>query len=146
MIGSRQIVNVNFSRTEKTGSVRGMHFQHPPLAEMKLIRCLRGKVFDVMIDLRKDSPTFLKWHGEILSAENMRMMVLPEGMAHGFQALEDQSEMLYLHTEFYSKEHDAGIRYNDPLFGIDWPVPVTDVSEKDKNHLLLKKDFEGIAV
>jgi dTDP-4-dehydrorhamnose 3,5-epimerase len=146
LIGVRQIVNVNFSRTEKTGSIRGMHFQYSPMAEMKLIRCLRGKVFDVVVDLRKDSSTFLQWHGEILSVENMRMMILPEGVAHGFQALEDRSEMLYLHTEFYSKGHDAGIRYDDPLVGIDWPVPVTDVSEKDQRHLLLKKDFEGIVV
>jgi dTDP-4-dehydrorhamnose 3,5-epimerase len=101
-------------------------------------------VFDVLVDLRKDSPAFLKWHGEILSADNMRMMVIPEGVAHGFQTLEIDSEMLYLHTEFYSKEHDAGIRFDDPLVGIDWTLPVANVSEKDKSHPLLERDFEGI--
>jgi len=146
LIRSRQIVNVNFSKTEEEGSIRGMHFQYPPKAEMKLVRCLHGKVFDVVVDLRKNSSTFLQWHGEILSPENMRMMVVPEGVAHGFQTLENQSEMLYLHTEFYSREHDAGVRYDDPAIGIKWPEPVTNVSEKDRSHPLLGKEFEGISV
>ena len=146
LIGSRQIVNVNFSRTEQSGAVRGMHFQYPPKAEMKMVRCLHGKVFDVMVDLRKDSPTFLQWHGEELSPENMRMLVIPEGVSHGFQALEKASEMLYLHTEFYSPEQDGGIRYNDPHVGIDWPLPVTDVSEKDQIHPLIGDSFKGICL
>ncbi len=146
LLGSRQIVNVNFSRTEKEGAIRGMHFQYPPKAEMKLIRCLNGKVFDVMVDLRKDSPTFLQWYGEILTPENMKMVVIPEGVAHGFQTLEEQSEMLYLHTEFYSKEHDSGIRYDDPVIGIKWPIPVVEISEKDQAYPLLDAAFEGICI
>ena len=146
LIGPRRIVNVNFSKTEQLGAVRGMHFQYPPKAEMKLVRCLRGKVFDVMVDLRKDSPTFLQWHGEVLSPENMRMLVIPEGVAHGFQTLENQSEMLYLHTEFYSPEQDGCIRYDDPRVGIAWPLPVTDVSEKDRTHPLMERTFEGLCI
>jgi dTDP-4-dehydrorhamnose 3,5-epimerase len=111
---------------------------------MKLIRCLRGKVFDVLVDLRKGSPTFLHWHGELLSPENMKMLVVPEGVAHGFQALEPDSEMLYLHTEFYSVEHDAGVRYNDPRIGVLWPERVTEVSEKDLKYPLLDASFQGV--
>lgn len=144
LVGSRQIVNVNFSRTAATGAVRGLHFQHCPKMEMKLIRCLRGKVFDVLVDLRKGSPTFLHWHGELLSPENMKMLVVPEGVAHGFQALEPDSEMLYLHTEFYSVEHDAGVRYNDPRIGVLWPERVTEVSEKDLKYPLLDASFQGV--
>ncbi len=146
LIGSRRIVNMNFSRTEKTGAIRGLHFQYPPKAEMKLIRCIRGSVFDVIVDLRKDSPTFLKWHGELLTAENMKMLVVPEGFAHGFQTLEEKSEMLYLHTEFYSKELDAGICYHDPRIGIEWPLPAVEVSVKDQAYALLDGAFEGIKV
>ena len=146
LIGSRNIVNVNFSKTAKAGSVRGLHYQVPPMMEMKLVRCIRGSVFDVIVDLRKGSPTFLQWHGEILSAENLKMIVVPEGVAHGFQSLENDAEMLYLHTEFYSMEHDAGVRYSDPLIRVEWPEIVTDVSEKDLKHPLLTSEFEGICV
>jgi len=143
-LGEREIVNINFSRTKTRGSIRGLHFQHPPKAEMKFVRCLRGVVFDVIVDLRADSPTFLQWHGETLSAENMRMMILPEGVAHGFQTLENDSEMLYLHTEFYSPEYDSGIRYDDPQIGIDWPLPVAELSEKDSNFQMIGTDYRGI--
>jgi len=138
VLDGRSIVNVNFSRTVKKGSVRGMHFQRPPHAEMKFVRCIRGEVYDVIVDIRPDSPTFLKWHGEILSAENIKMLAVPEGFAHGFQALEPNSEILYLTTEFYDTPTEGGLRYNDPVLAIQWPLPVTDISEKDNSHSLLK--------
>lgn len=137
ILGERHIKNMNFSRTVKKGSIRGMHFQKPPYAEMKLIRCIKGKVFDVAIDLRTDSNTYLQWYGVELSAEKMNMFVIPEGFAHGFQSLENNVEMLYLHTEFYNKESEGAIRYNDPKINIQWPIPITEVSEKDKNHPLI---------
>jgi dTDP-4-dehydrorhamnose 3,5-epimerase len=124
--------------------VRGLHFQYHPHAEMKLIRCLRGRVFDVAVDLRKNSPTFLEWHAEELSGENQRMIVIPEGFAHGFQVLETDSELLYLHTATYQKGSEGAVRYNDPLIGIHWPLPVTDVSARDQNHPFLDHSFHGI--
>jgi dTDP-4-dehydrorhamnose 3,5-epimerase len=144
ILQGKNIVQINHSTTRQKGAVRGMHFQYPPKAETKMVKCLRGSVFDVIIDLRKDSPAFLKWHGEILSSENMKMMYIPEGFAHGFQTMEGNCELLYLHTEFYSPEHEGGVRYNDPKIGIKWPLEVTDVSERDKNHPLLAEDFLGI--
>jgi len=134
VLGDRTIVNVNFSRTVKKGSVRGMHFQRPPHAEMKFVRCIRGEVFDVIVDIRKDSATFMKWHGEILSAENMKMLVVPEGFAHGFQTLEEDSELLYLTTEFYDSSAESGLRYDDQALGIQWPLPIGDISKKDASH------------
>jgi dTDP-4-dehydrorhamnose 3,5-epimerase len=142
----KKIVQVNHSITIKQGTIRGMHFQRVPMAEIKMVKCLRGSAFDVIIDLRKDSPTFLKWHGEILSAENMKMMVVPEGFAHGFQSMEQNSELLYFTTNFYSPEHEGVVRYDDPLIGISWPMKATDISEKDKKQPSLKRDFEGVVL
>lgn len=144
ILHKKNIVQVNHSLTRQKGALRGMHFQYPPKAEIKMVKCLRGSIFDVMIDLRRNSSTFLKWHGEVLSAENMQMMYIPEGFAHGFQTLEENSELLYLHTEFYSLEHEGGVRYNDPKIGIKWPLKVTDISERDRYHPLLGEDFLGI--
>ena len=146
IINEKNIVQVNHSRTRKKGALRGMHFQYPPVAETKMIKCIRGAVFDVMIDLRQNSPTFLKWHGEILSEENMKMMYIPEGFAHGFQTLNENCELIYLHTEFYNPADEGGVRYNDPAVDIMWPLEVTDISEKDLNHPLLTNDFEGIRI
>ena len=141
---SREIVQVNQSFTKHKGAIRGLHYQKPPKAEMKIIKCLNGAIFDVAIDLRKDSPTLFKWHGEVLSAENMKMICIPEGFAHGFQALENNSELLYLHSEFYSPKHETGIRYDDPSINIKWPLEITDVSNRDKQLLLIDKNFKGI--
>jgi dTDP-4-dehydrorhamnose 3,5-epimerase len=127
------IAQINHSMTRQKGTIRGMHFQNPPHAEMKIVRCIKGSIFDVAVDLRKDSPTFLQWHGEVLSAENMKALVIPEGCAHGFQSLEDDIEMVYMSTSPYCKEAEGGIRFNDPKIGIQWPLPVTIISEKDKN-------------
>jgi dTDP-4-dehydrorhamnose 3,5-epimerase len=137
VIGDRHIRQINFSRTEQAGAVRGLHFQSPPHAEMKLVRCLRGRVFDVAADLRRDSPTFARWHGVELTPENGLMMIAPEGCAHGFQALEPQSEMLYLHTAFYEPAAEGGARHDDPALGIKWPLPVVDLSARDRNFPLI---------
>jgi dTDP-4-dehydrorhamnose 3,5-epimerase len=127
------IAQINHSMTKKKGTIRGMHFQRPPYAEMKIFRCIKGCVFDVAIDLRKDSPTFLHWHGEFLSADNMESLVIPEGCAHGFQSLENDIEVIYMSSTSYCKDAEDGIRFDDPKVGIKWPLPVTTLSEKDKN-------------
>ena len=143
ILHGKNIVQINHSLTRQKGVIRGMHFQRSPKAEIKMVKCLRGSVFDVMIDLRSDSSTFLNWHGEKLSAENMKMMFIPEGFAHGFQTVEDNCEVLYLHTEFYSPEYEGSVRYDDPMINISWPLRVSDISEKDRKHGLLKEGFKG---
>ena len=140
------IAQINHSMTKRKGSIRGMHFQKPPYAEMKIVRCIRGSIFDVALDLRKDSPTFLQWHGEVLSAENMKALIVPEGCAHGFQSLEDDVEMLYIHTQFYSKQAEGTIRYDDPKIGIQWPINHSMISEKDLSSPFLTDTYEGITV
>lgn len=146
VLGERQVVQANHSRTCKVGALRGLHFQSPPHAEMKLVRCIRGRVWDVVLDLRAGSPTFLQWHGEELSAANARMLVIPEGCAHGFQVLEPESELLYLHTASYAPEAEGGVRYDDPAFGIRWPLPVAEVSARDVSHPILSTGFSGICL
>ena len=144
VLGERIIKQINYSLTVKKGAIRGMHFQYSPKAETKLVRCTQGSVFDVVVDLRKNAKTFLKWYGLKLSSENMKMLYIPEGFAHGFQTLDDNCEMLYLHTECYSPSYEAGICYNDPKIGIEWPLKVTDVSDRDCSHSLLTSGFAGI--
>lgn len=144
VLGSRRIVQINHSQTAKVGAVRGMHYQNPPYAEMKLVRCLRGRVWDVAVDLRKNSSSFLKWHAEELTPENAYMLIIPEGCAHGFQVLEGESELLYLHTAFYAPEAEDGVRHDDPRVDIRWPLTVTDLSPRDAHHPLLTADFHGI--
>ncbi|MFA7281139.1 MAG: dTDP-4-dehydrorhamnose 3,5-epimerase [Sterolibacterium sp.] len=146
IIGDRRIVQINHSRTSAVGAVRGMHFQSPPHSEMKLVRCLRGRVWDVAIDLRTGSPTFLQWHGEMLSREDARMMIIPEGCAHGFQVLEPNTELLYLHTNYYYPTAEGGLRHDDSRLAINWPLPVTDISARDNDHPLIKPDFRGLQV
>lgn len=111
---------------------------------MKFVRCLRGRVWDVAVDLRRSSPSFLKWHAEELSPEHATMLVIPEGCAHGFQVLEAESELLYLHTAHYEKSAEGGVRHDDPRLGIHWPLPVTDLSERDRSHPLLDTTFPGV--
>lgn len=146
VIGDREIVQVNHSRTSMVGAVRGLHYQHPPYAEMKLVRCLKGRIWDVAVDLRAGSPTFLQWHAEELSPENGRMLVIPEGCAHGFQVLEADSELLYLHTAFYTPAAEGGLLHHDPQLEITWPLPVTVLSDRDRCHLPIALDFPGITV
>lgn len=145
VLGDRRIVQVNHSCTHAVGAVRGLHFQRPPQAEMKFVRCLRGRVWDVAVDLRAGSPTFLQWHAEELTPDNARMLVVPEGCAHGFQALEADSELLYLHTAFYTPAAEGGVAHDDPRLGIRWPLPVTELSERDRGHPALDAGFTGIA-
>jgi dTDP-4-dehydrorhamnose 3,5-epimerase len=144
LIGSRTIVQLNHSLTHCVGAVRGLHFQFPPYAEMKIVRCLKGSVFDVVVDLRKYSPTFLKWAAVELTLENRFALVIPEGCAHGFQVLQEGSELLYLHTAFYKPDAESAIRFDDPIVGINWPLKPTDLSARDLSHPYLKKDFKGI--
>lgn len=146
VIGKRHIVQANHSRTDAVGAVRGMHFQHPPHAEMKLVRCIRGRVWDVVVDLRTGSPTFLQWHAEELDPVSSSMLIIPEGCAHGFQVLEADSELLYLHTAPYTPTAEGALRFDDPRLAIRWPLLVTDLSERDKKHALLTSDFVGISV
>jgi dTDP-4-dehydrorhamnose 3,5-epimerase len=142
----KPIAQINHSYTKHKGTVRGMHFQNPPHAEMKLVSCLRGAIFDVAVDLRKDSPTYLHWHGEVLSAENARSLLIPEGFAHGFQALEEACEMVYLHSAAYSQESERGVNAFEDRIAINWPLPTTIMAHKDKNHPMLANDFKGINV
>ena len=146
LIGDRGIVQINHTLTAKAGTVRGMHFQHPPYAEMKLVSCLRGKVFDVTVDLRKDSPTFLQWHREILSEEKHSTLCIPEGFAHGFQTLTEDCELIYLHTAAYAPDAEAGLNALDPRLAIAWPMPVLERSARDQQHANLTSDFSGLSL
>lgn len=146
VLGSRRIVQINHSLTDAVGAVRGLHYQRPPHAETKLVRCLRGRVWDLALDLRADSPTFLRWHAEELSADNAKMLVIPEGCAHGFQVLEAASELLYLHTAAYCPDAEAGVSPTDPAVQIGWPLPIGDLSVRDAQHPALPPKFRGIAV
>lgn len=116
------------------GTMRGMHYQSAPYEEAKLVRCTRGAIYDVMIDLRADSPTFKQWVGIDLSAENRRMLYIPEGFAHGFLTLEDNTEVFYQMSEFYAPEYAKGVRWNDPAFGIQWPMNIRSITERDRNY------------
>ena len=138
------IVQINHTLTKRTGTVRGMHFQYPPYGETKLVGCLAGEIFDVAVDLRKDSPTFLKWHGEILSADNKCSLLIPPGFAHGFQTLTDNCELLYLHTAAYQPEFEAAVNATDPMLAIKWPLTITERSEKDLMYPYKQPDFQGI--
>ena len=111
---------------------------------MKLVRCLKGKVWDVAVDLRPHSSSYKRWYAQELSPQNALMMVIPEGFAHGFQVLESRSELLYLHTAFYKPKSEGGVRYDDPELGINWPLPVTDISQRDSSHAYIDSSFKGI--
>ena len=143
---NKQIVQINHSVTKQKGAVRGMHYQLPPAGETKLIRCVQGQVFDVMVDLRAGSATFKQWYGVELSKDNMRMFYVPEGFAHGFQTLTDNAELIYLHSAFYSPEYEYGLRVDDPWLEIKWPLPVGTISSKDQSYPLIGNTFEGIEI
>lgn len=123
----------NVSYNKKKGTLRGMHLQSKPYAETKLVRCTRGAIYDVIIDLRPDSATYKKWLGVELSADNGKMLYVPENFAHGFQTLKDDTEVTYQVTQYYTPGYEKGIRWNDPAFRINWPVTVAVISEKDEN-------------
>jgi dTDP-4-dehydrorhamnose 3,5-epimerase len=143
---SKPVAQVNHTSTRTRAVVRGIHFQYPPHAEMKLVSCIRGAVFDVAVDLRKGSPTFLKWHAEEVSAANARALLIPEGFGHGFQALTDDCELLYAHSAAYAAEAEGALNATDPALAIAWPLPIGERSERDAQHALLQADFEGIVL
>ena len=146
VLSSKQIVQVNTSETFQKGSIRGMHFQNPPKCEIKFIHCIQGAVYDVVVDLRKSSKTFLQWYAIELSSQKNNMIIVPEGCAHGFQSLLKNSRLLYFHTEFYNPEYESGLRYDDPLIGINWPLEINSLSKRDSEHKLLSHNFKGIEV
>jgi dTDP-4-dehydrorhamnose 3,5-epimerase len=127
-----RFVQVNNSLTAKRGTLRGMHYQLPPAAEVKLVRCLRGALQDVIIDLRPESPTHGQWFGAELTAENRTMMYVPRGFAHGFLTLADETEVFYMVSAFYAPEQERGVRFDDPRFGVRWPIAPIEVSDKDR--------------
>ena len=143
---SKAIVQINHSYTKKKGVVRGFHFQYPPHAELKIVSCLRGEVFDVAVDIRKGSPTFLQWHGEILNPENRKSLLIPEGFAHGFQTLTENCELIYLVSTPYCTQAEGALHFKDPRIGVVWPIPVVDISVRDRSQPLLKTNFEGIVL
>jgi len=140
---TKEWVQSNHSFTRQKGTVRGMHFQLSPFSEIKLVRCIAGAVYDVIIDLRKNSPTLLNYFGLELSSKNKKMIYIPEGFAHGFQALTDDCELIYHHAQFYTPGAESGIKYNDTCVNIQWPLPVQSVSARDDSHPMLDINFKG---
>lgn len=138
---SRPILQINHTVTVRRGTVRGLHFQRPPHAEAKLVNCLRGEVWDIAVDLRSGSPTFLQWHAERLSPGNGLALLIPEGFAHGFQTLTDEVEMLYCHSAAYVSTAEGGLHPQDPRLALPWPLPVAGLSSRDAAQPLIGDDF-----
>lgn len=134
-----RMVQTNVSFNYKKGTLRGIHYQIDPHQESKLVRCTRGSLYDVVVDLRPGSPTYMQWFGVELTADSYRMLLIPEDCGHAFQTLEDNTEAIYQVSQFYTPGAEAGIRWNDPAIGIKWPLPVSVISEKDANW----PDFKG---
>lgn len=143
---TENFVQFNHSMTVAKGCIRGMHFQKPPFAEIKLIRCIKGKVWDVIVDIRQNSMTFLKWFGVELSAENQKMIYIPKGFAHGFQTLEPNTELIYHHTAFYTPSAEGGLKYDDPKLKIDWKLTPEQLSKKDQEYNYINENFKGIVI
>ena len=139
------VAQASICQNRLRGTVRGMHYQAPPATEAKLVRCLRGAVLDIAIDVRPGSPTYLRHVAVELTAANRRALYVPEGFAHGYQVLEDDTELLYQMSTPYSPGHEGGLRYDDPALGVAWPLPVALVSEKDKAWPLLEPALPGVA-
>ena len=140
------VKQINHSITHAVGSIRGLHYQKPPKAERKMVLCLRGRVWDVAVDLRSSSETFLSWHAEELSAENNKAMLIPEGFAHGFQVLEKESELLYLHSEQYAPQMEDGLSPLDPRLSIPWPLPIAEMSARDRGFPILTDKYKGVSL
>ena len=143
---SKPITQINQTLTRRQGAVRGMHFQHPPHAEMKLVNCVRGEVWDVAVDLRRGSPTFLKWFGIALSPENGRALLVPEGFAHGFQVLAPESELIYFHSCPYHAASEGAVHPQELQVGVEWPLAIAEMSARDQAHPMLLPSFQGISV
>ena len=144
LMPGKTIQHINHTMTLKKGTVRGLHFQFPPKAETKIVSCIKGKVWDVALDLRKESKTFLHHHAVLLTGDNFNSYLIPEGFAHGFQTLTSDCEMLYFHTNDYNKDLEGIVNAVDPKIGISWPEPITERSERDNNQSMLNDDFKGI--
>lgn len=142
----KEFVQFNHSFNLTKGTIRGMHFQNSPFNETKLIRCVQGKVYDVAVDIRENSPTFLQYFAVELSVENMFSILIPEGFAHGFQTLNDNTALIYHHTQFYTPKADSGLRYDDIALDIKWQLSPTNVSEKDKTYKLIDNNYKGIVI
>ena len=145
-IDNINIKQVNHSYSKEKGTTRGMHYQYNPDCEVKIIKCLKGSIFDVVIDIRKDSPTFLNYFSIELSSENQEMIYIPKGFAHGFQTLEDDTELLYLHSNTYTPDNEGALNINDPLLNISWPLDFTNISKKDLEHKFIDSTFKGIEI
>lgn len=143
---SQPIVQINHTLTRRRGAVRGMHFQLPPHADMKLVSCVRGEIWDVAVDLRAGAPGFLRWHATILSATNHRSLLIPEGCAHGFQALTDDCELIYLHTAAHRPDAEGAVNASDPRIAVDWPLEISELSDRDRHHAMLDDQFQGFRV
>jgi dTDP-4-dehydrorhamnose 3,5-epimerase len=143
---NKPIVQINHSYTAGRGTVRGMHFQYPPHAEMKLVSCIRGEVWDVAVDIRAGSKTFLRWHAESLSADNGRALLIPQGFAHGFQALTDDAELLYCHSAAYDAAAEGALNPKDPMLAISWPHQIGKLLLRDSQHPMLNEEFAGVAL
>ena len=141
---TKEWVQMNHSFTKQKATVRGMHYQRSPYGEIKLVRCIAGAVYDVIIDLRAHSASYLQYFGIELSAVNKKMIYIPEGFAHGFQALSNDAELLYNHSQFYLPGVEAGVKYNDPAINIKWPLELTNISERDNSHPFIDANFKGL--
>ena len=141
---TQPIAQMNHTLTKQKGAVRGMHYQHPPCTETKIVTCIRGEIFDVAVDIRKGSPTFLKFHVEILSDKNQSSLYIPDGFAHGFQTLTEDCELLYIHSSLYQHDAEGALNVFDTELNIEWPQKITEISERDKNHPMIDSSFEGI--
>lgn len=139
-------VQLNQSFNRRKGTFRGMHYQVPPFTEKKLIRCVTGSIIDYVVDIREGSPTFLKHFEVCLSADNMDMILVPEGVAHGFYTLEDRTTLIYHHTEFHNAPSERGIRFNDPIINIKLPGPISIISDRDQGYPLLSDQFAGVSI
>jgi dTDP-4-dehydrorhamnose 3,5-epimerase len=138
------IAQINQTITQKQGTVRGLHYQVPPYAEMKLVSCLQGAIWDVVVDLRVDSPTFLHSQAVELSAANQLSLLIPEGFAHGFQTLTDNCGLIYMHSKEHVSIAEAGLNVNDPMLGIDWPMEISNISDRDEHHPMIDNLFKGV--
>lgn len=143
---NEQLKQVNFSHSVKKNTIRGLHYQRAPFSEIKIIRCIEGAFFDVIVDVRKNSPTFLQYFSIKLTPDVHQMLFIPKGCAHGFQTLSNDAKMIYFHTENYSPESEAGLHYADPILGIEWPNKPSHISEKDKTRNLIDNNFKGIEI
>jgi dTDP-4-dehydrorhamnose 3,5-epimerase len=143
---SWQVAQINHTCSTTQGTVRGMHYQIPPAAEAKLVSCIRGSVWDVAVDLRIGSPTYLQWHGVELSAANHQALLIPPGFAHGFQTLSPDCELFYLHSELYDANAERALNALDPALDISWPLKISTMSQRDANHAMIDNTFQGISL